>query len=252
MRIQAVIVVSLFATCGCSSLAFAQAGPGRPGPKGRHEFGFRPGKVVTGEPYSADVSNASVKTLPDGNTIQRTTSGHVARDSEGRTYSQETMTGLWGQNGSKTITFISDPIAGYSYTLNPETKTATRRALHTPLTMSAHTASSRPANPNMVTADLGTQTVNGVNAVGKKVTHTFPAGSMGNAQPIVSTSQIWTSPDLQVVVSATRTDPREGTSTYTLNNIQRAEPPATLFQVPADYTVKDAPAWSHTGPGAPQ
>lgn len=252
MRIQAIFAATLVSACVCSSLAFGQRGPGRPGPEGRHEFGFHSGKVVTGAPYSADVNNASVKTLPDGNTIQRMTTGHVARDSEGRVFSQETMTGLFGQSGSKTVTFISDPVAGYAYTLNAETKTATRRALHTPSGTNAHTAPTRPVNPNVVTADLGTQLVNGVNAVGKKVTHTIPAGAMGNAQPIVATSQTWTSPDLQVVVSATRVDPREGTSTYTLNNIQRAAPPATLFQVPSDYTVKDAPTWGHPGANAPQ
>ena len=132
MKIQTIITAALFSAGICGSLAFAQGGPGRPGLEGPHEFGFHSGKVITGAPYSADVNNASVKTLPDGNTIQRTTTGKVARDSQGRTYTQETMTGLWGQSGSKTVTFISDPVAGYVYTLNAETKTATRRALHVP------------------------------------------------------------------------------------------------------------------------
>jgi hypothetical protein len=253
MKIQAVIVATALSTLFCcGSLAFGQGGPGRPGPEGRHAFGFHSGKVITSEPYSADLSNASVQTLAGGNTIQRTTTGHVARDSEGRTYSQEVMTGLWGQSGTRTVTFISDPVAGYAYTLNAETKTATRRALHVPQGDNTTHFSSRPANPNAVTADLGTQMVGGVSAVGKKVTHTIPAGAMGNAQPIVSTSQVWTSPDLQVVVSATRTDPREGNSTYTLTNIQRAEPAASLFQVPADYTVKDAPSFGRAGASGKQ
>jgi hypothetical protein len=53
----------------------------------------------------------------------------------------------------------------------------------------------------------------------------------------------WYSPDLQVVVKSTRTDPRFGTTTYTLNNVQRTEPAATLFTVPSDYTVQQG------GPG---
>jgi hypothetical protein len=251
MKIRTIITATLFSVSICS-FGFAQRGPGRPGPQGPHEFGFHAGKVVTGAPYSAEVNNSSIRTLPDGNTIQRTTTGKVARDSQGRTYTQETMTGLWGQSGSKTVTFISDPVAGYVYTLNAETKTATRRALHVPTDAGSHSASARPENPNVVTAELGTQVVNGVSAVGKKVTHTIPAGEMGNSQPIIATSQTWTSPDLHVVVSATRTDPREGTSTYTLNNITRTEPPAALFQVPSDYTVKDAPAWGRGGRGTAQ
>jgi hypothetical protein len=41
------------------------------------------------------------------------------------------------------------------------------------------------------------------------------------------------------VVKSTRTDPRFGTTTYTLSNIQRTEPAAALFTVPSDYTVQE-------------
>lgn len=234
---------AIAATLLCGTLAFAQMGPR--GPRGPHEFGSHMGKVVTGAPYKADVANTSVRTLADGNTIQRTTTGVVARDSQGRTYSSETITGMFGQSGTRTITFISDPVAGYVYTLNAETKTATRRPLHTHAgangtgAWSAHTET-RPADPNVVTNTLSAQMVNGVNAEGKTVTHTIPAGAMGNEKPIVSTTETWYSPELQVVVSSKRVDPREGTSTYALTNIQRTEPPASLFQVPSDYTIKDA------------
>jgi hypothetical protein len=39
-------------------------------------------------------------------------------------------------------------------------------------------------------------------------------------------------------VKSTRTDPRFGTTTYTLNSVQRTEPAASLFTVPSDYTVQ--------------
>jgi len=213
-------------------------------------WGMHSGKTVTGEPYSATVTNTTTKTLADGNVIQHTTTGTVARDSQGRTYSQETITGMFGQPGTKVITFISDPVAGYVYTLNAETKTATRRALHTPGEHGASTGGYRNSaaaagsnRPNVVTADLGSQMVNGVTATGKTVTHTIPAGQMGNEKPIVATTETWYSPDLQVVVSSKRSDPREGTSAYALTNITRSEPSAVLFTVPADYTVKDAPSY---------
>jgi hypothetical protein len=93
--------------------------------------------------------------------------------------------------------------------------------------------------------------MNGVNVTGKSITRTIPAGRIGNAQPIVSTDTVWFSPDLQVVVSATRNDPRTGANTYALTNIQRTEPPASLFQVPSDYTVQDAKGFGR-GPRPPQ
>ncbi len=202
---------------------------------------------MTGAPYSAEVTNTTTRTLADSNTIQHTTTGQVARDSQGRTYSMETVTGgMLGQNGTKTFIFISDPVAGYSYTLNPATKIAMRRAIHTPhatpeggSASPAFSGKTRPANPNEVQADLGMQLVNGVNATGKKTTHTIPAGQMGNTLPIVSTRETWYSPDLKVVVASTRNDPQQGQESYALTNIQRTEPSASLFQVPSDYTIKD-------------
>lgn len=241
MKFKAIVVSAVLVAA-----AFGQMGPGHGGGRGQHDFGMHAGKVVTGAPYSAEVSNTSVKMLQDGNSIQHSMTGHVARDRQGRTYSEETMTGMWGKNGSKTVTFISDPIAGYVYSLDAETKTATRRALHQRSGEHAD-AEAKPVNPNVATTELGTQVMNGVNVAGKKVTHTVPAGEMGNSLPIVSTNETWFSSDLQVAVSATRSDPREGKSTYLLNNIQRTEPAATLFQVPADYTMKDAPSFRRGG-----
>lgn len=228
---------------------------GRPFGPGGFGFGGR-AKVVTGAPYSADVSNQRTQLLPDGNSISQTTTGHVARDSQGRTYSQETITGgPFAQNGPVTVTFISDPVAGYVYNLNSSTRTATRHALRTPPAGTKPEGvpgarAGRPAPPdgaNFATNDLGTQSINGVSAQGKSVSRTIPAGAIGNAQPIVMTSETWYSPDLQVPVLAKRSDPRTGQSTYSLTNIQRAEPAASLFQVPSDYTVQDAP--NHGGPG---
>ncbi len=231
-------------------LTFGQVGPGRMSPGGLRGFGgMRSGKVVTGEPYSAQMTATSVKTLGDGNTIQRTTTGFVARDSEGRTYTQETSTGLWGQSGPKTMTFIFDPGAGYVYSLNAETKTAFRRPIRAQSEKLVPEV--RPTNPNVATIELGMQSIAGVMAEGRRRVHTIPAGEVGNAQPIVSTSEVWTAPDLKVVVSAVRTDPREGKSTYTLSNLQHAEPAASLFQVPSDYTIKDAIVDLRGGPFQP-
>jgi hypothetical protein len=210
------------------------------------EFGIggRPWKVVTGAPYSADVNNSLMQTLADGNTIQRTTTGKAARDSQGRTYLQETITqGPLAQNGPATLTFITDPVAGYSYELNASTKTANRRPFRTP-----DANGKRPPDAerhrgrdtaDVVTSDLGTQNIGGVSAQGKSIAHTIPAGAIGNAQPIVSKSEVWYSPDLQIVVLSKRSDPRIGESTYTVTNISRNAPDAALFQVPADYTVRD-------------
>ncbi len=88
------------------------------------------------------------------------------------------------------------------------------------------------------TVSLGTQMINGVSAEGTRVTRTIPAGEIGNQKPIVITIEKWYSPDLQETVMTKRSDPRMGETVFQLTNIQHAEPAATLFQVPADYTVE--------------
>jgi hypothetical protein len=88
---------------------------------------------------------------------------------------------------------------------------------------------------------LADQTIEGVLAQGKRVTTTIPSGAIGNDQPILVVSETWYSPDLQTIILSKRTDPQIGESVMSVTNIQRGEPSATLFQVPAGYTVKDGP-----------
>lgn len=248
-----------------SSVAYAQGPGGPPGPPG--EFGGRgfgpgrlagmhPGKVVTGAPFSATFTETTSQTLP-GNTISRTTTGTIARDSQGRSYFTETITkGPLAQNGATTLTFISDPVAGYSYVLNSQAKTAMRRAVK-----ARNEAQGRPNEPSPLNTPKGsrpgvteTTLTNppanwNVNVTGKQITHTIPAGEIGNTAPVVSITTIWYATDLQTVVYSTHSDPRFGTSTYALSNLSTAEPATSLFQIPAGYTVEDAPAWRHPGPG---
>jgi hypothetical protein len=67
---------------------------------------------------------------------------------------------------------------------------------------------------------------------------------MGNDLPIIITTETWFSPELKVLVMSKSSDPRMGETTYKLTNLSRAEPDPTLFQIPADYTVKDQPGGS--------
>ena len=86
---------------------------------------------------------------------------------------------------------------------------------------------------------LEPQTIEGVSASGHRRTTTIAAGAIGNELLITIVSEEWTAPELQVLVMTHRTDPRSGESSYKLLNIVRTEPDAYLFQVPADFTVKD-------------
>lgn len=90
------------------------------------------------------------------------------------------------------------------------------------------------------TESLGKQTLEGVVVDGTRSTRTIPSGKIGNEQPINIVSESWYSAELQTVVMSKHSDPRFGESSFRLTNINRSEPAASLFQVPSDYTVKDA------------
>lgn len=94
---------------------------------------------------------------------------------------------------------------------------------------------------NVKTEDLGTQSIEGVSAHGKRTTVTIPAGQIGNDQPINIVTETWYSPELQLTVMSKRNDPRTGETEFKMTNIQRVEPDPTLFQAPPGVQIETNP-----------
>jgi hypothetical protein len=225
-------------------------------------------KSVRNSPYSAQSVTEFTQTLADGNRIHRTTSGSIARDSEGRIRREQSMTAIGQMTGSaesvKSV-MIQDPVAGVTYTLEPHSHAA--RVSHNTAfkftlnkdgaegaakekvmaeAMAKLKARTRGPEPNTKSEELGSQVMEGVSVQGKRVTRTIPAGEIGNDRPLEIVTETWFSPELQVVVMSRTTDPRSGDSVYKLTNVSRAEPDRSLFEVPADYQVRED---VHGGPG---
>lgn len=207
-------------------------------------------RVVTGAPFKALAISETIHNLADGNRITRKTQTTVYRDSQGRFRREVTLTGvgpLQTTGKQRSFIVIQDPVAGTAYILNPEGKTANKVPLpRAKMLARKETATGldiqmkrKLAEENWQKESLGTQTINGVNAEGTRQTRMIPAGEIGNEKPITIVSEQWYSPDLQLMVMSRRNDPMFGETTYTLSNIQRQEPDASLFTVPADYTVKE-------------
>ncbi len=93
-----------------------------------------------------------------------------------------------------------------------------------------------------IVESLGTEFMEGIAVDGTRTTQILPAGQIGNELPINIVSERWFSQDLKVLVMSRQSDPRFGETTYRLTNITRAEPPAHLFEVPADFTSVDPAA----------
>jgi hypothetical protein len=216
--------------------------------------GMHSGKVVKGAPFSATATSETSQTLPDGTVIRRTTTSTLYRDSQGRSRREVSFSGfgaLTTTGKPRTMIMINDPVAGAHYMLNAEEKVAHKMKMRTregggPAGKGTafegkmqHRMAKEEAAGEVTKESLGTQSINGVSAEGTRITHTIPVGRIGNDRPINIVFERWYSPDLQMVVKSTRSDPRFGTTTYTMTNVQRTEPAAALFTVPSDYTVKE-------------
>ena|SRR5450755_1315026 len=234
------------------------------GPPEMQDAGVMFGEVTKGAPFSGVRTEESLQTLGDGTHISHKSSVSYARDSAGRVRRED----------DEWIT-IYDPIADISYRLNKKSHTGNKvellrgqaldrqkvemeRAQVDLLKQQAEQSlaedKAKRENAVMITAQgpngyvysirkpgteesLGSQVVNGVMADGTRVTQTIPAGDFGNDRPITSVTESWYSPELHLTVMYKRTDPREGDVTTQYTGIKRGEPDATLFQLPAGYTL---------------
>jgi len=236
--------------------------------------GIHGGKVVTGAPFSAVAISETSRTLADGNHISRKTQTNLFRDSHGRFRKEVTLPAigpLATSGGPRSFLMINDPVAQQNFILHPEEKTAEKMGQpfgrmkggtpgerHGAWKGNAESWEAKAAaSGNFKKEDLGTQTIAGVSAQGTRYTRIIPAGQIGNEKPITIVSEHWYSNDLQVTVMSKRSDPQFGETTYTLTNIQRAEPAASLFAVPSDYTVQEGHMGRHVmkfkqGPPPPE
>ena len=236
---------------------------------------------ILGAPYSATITNESIQTLADGNRLVQTSAGSTARDSQGRTRQDTVLPPIGNLSAANAphLIFIHDPIAQTSYTLNLTEKTAQKMPALPPLgggtagvggtvvamkvegngaplpppdAMATTVAAPGPGvffekhlsttgQDQGNTEDLGSETMEGVLVNGVRMTHTIPAGQIGNDRPITIVSEVWASPDLKTVVYSKRSDPRMGEQTFRLTNIVRTEPSPSLFAVPADFKIVDGP-----------
>jgi hypothetical protein len=214
--------------------------------------------VVKGAPYSARATTEYVQKFVDGNQIVRRNEAAYYRDSEGRLRVEQQLNniGKWSASGdAPRVIMIGDPVSGEYYNLDPRTRTAVKNVglgrrmaeqNQTPATAAKPPTAPATAPVAQVSDDgrrrtesLGSQRIEGVEAVGKRTTRTIPAGEIGNTLPIEITDESWYSPELQMMVMTKHHDPRSGDTIYRLTNINRREPDRSLFQVPADYRIVD-------------
>jgi len=226
------------------------------------------GEVVTAAPYTATATTESTQVLADGNRIVNKTSSFVARDSQGRMRRETDLhrIGTMQVDSPKTV-FINDPTTHTQYIFTPggEATKVVRsqgtwkegpqiidlrngkgeRHVNEKVIVNVQGAherqQSKESSEQVKHEDLGTQTIEGVSAQGKRETVTIPAGQIGNEKPIEIVTETWFSPELHTMVLRKHSDPRLGDSTYRLTDIKRNEPDAALFQPPPGTKVSVEP-----------
>jgi len=221
------------------------------------------GEVVTAAPYTATATTESTQVLADGNKIVNKTSSFVARDSQGRTRRETDLHRIGTmQVDSPKMVFINDPTTHTQYIFTPGGGEATKvirsegswkegpqiidlrgqreqRIKEKTIVALQHAreGQSKESSEQVKHEDLGTQTIEGVSAQGKRETVTIPAGEIGNERPIEIVTETWFSPELHTMVLRKHSDPRTGESTYRLTDIKRTEPDASLFHAPPGTKV---------------
>jgi hypothetical protein len=225
------------------------------------------GETITAAPYIATATTESTQVLGDGNRIVNKTSGLVARDSQGRTRRETDLHRIGPlQVDSPKMVFINDPTAHTQYIFHPggeATKVIRSEATwgDGPQIIDLHGTGQSGMKTKMIVRtiggsgkeaqqetseqvkheDLGTQTIEGLSAQGKRDTITIPAGQVGNERAIEIVSETWYSPELHTMVLRKHSDPRVGETVFRLTDIKRNEPDASLFQPPPGTKVSVEP-----------
>jgi hypothetical protein len=204
---------------------------------------------IAGQPFSADLEIDRTQTLADGSHVHNIQHMKFYRDGEGRIRREMyTHRGPY-QQGPEELTGVSirDTSANVQYTLQPQTLTARRSVIFAPVTpeprvprpVISPSPQPSPLDPKYSSESLGIQTIEGIIAEGHRSTTTWPINSQGNDAAIVSVLEQWKSSEIGLEVLQKTNDPRTGETVRRFTNIVRGEPDPSLFQVPADYTIKD-------------
>ncbi len=248
-RARRLLPAICFLTVGLSGASLFAQEAAKPTPNTVGGSAVAPPSVrgVEGLPYSGVETTITTHVLADGTTITQEGRANVFRDSMGRTRREQFLQSGSSEKDKPLIyVIIRDPVAGVTYDLNPDDLTARKEDIApraaAPLPKAVTPAPEpRPKVEQLTISreDLGTQNIEGLDATGIRLTKTIPIGFIGNDRPIEEITEYWHSPELKVEVMMMYTTVFGVKTVVRLSNVSRDEPPAELFQVPANYTIEE-------------
>ena len=194
---------------------------------------------VANVPLTAVVELTSTQTLGDGTTLSKKTFNNIARDSQGRIYNERRSMLPETSNATPVILsmHIFDPTTKLNTFMDPETHLARQSVFERP---AAERGAVVPVSrPGFQVQDLGTQSMENVVVHGTKTSRTISGAASGTGKPITVTDETWYSEELHLNMLVKHNDPRTGEQTVTITKVERSEPPAETFEIPADYKLLD-------------
>jgi hypothetical protein len=215
--------------------------------------------------YTAESKTTSVQTLANRTTITRESTEVRAVDSQQRTLNTRTESPFPADQPAFTWANVNDPVENTQITWDSRTKQA--KVIKLPPEAERHgcwqsdsgqmTMSFGPEPGEMprqriqpvaaVTPrtniqqpkveDLGTTTIEGVEAHGHRWTMVIPVGQIGNDRELVTTNEIWTAANLGIPVREVNDSPQGGKTTTEVVRLDLSEPALSTFQPPEGYEV---------------
>jgi hypothetical protein len=190
---------------------------------------------IPGAPFSATAVIEVQRYLPGGSTQIRRTINLIARDSQGRTHNETRRLMPEYFHGSPPLLSVRlfDPLTQMRTVCDPTLHIARQEVI-----AKQPRANSFP-NPFMHIDDLGTTTLNGLQARGTRRSYKIAAKASATGSSVEIEVEEWYSEDLHLNLLTRHTDPRIGILTIGVSGLKRDEPSASMFQVPAGYQILD-------------
>lgn len=203
---------------------------------------------IPSNPFTGMVNVQRSFVQKDGQIVKSKTAREIGRDSRGRIFNQISTLVPASSNESPQVVgaHIYDPETRVSITVNDRQHTFRKGTVNHPpeaVPPSFLTASSGlntlPQNQFTKEEDLGNKVIEGLSVHGVRQSQTIPPENGG--KNVVITDEYWYSEDLRINLVLKHNDPRTGGVTMTVTGINRSEPNAARFEIPAGYNPAGIP-----------
>ena len=193
---------------------------------------------IPGQPFRTRATLQLTRQLADGSTVEQKSYMYIARDSTGRVYREgrELVPAGSDMEPSLLRKIVYDPKSLLKITCTPERKVCSQTGYNPGLNPTVEpTGPAQDGKSVLERKDLGTKTIEGLQAIGTREIRTYSPGAFGNDKPVIVTRELWYSPQLQINLAVTRVDPRSGTQKIEAVDMKLGEPAADWFTIPDGY-----------------